>query len=266
VFAAGAVGTNSLLANCKHGGSLPRISDRLGDLVRTNSETVLTVRLPEDRKTWNDVAASSRVLLDQDTQVELLTYGRQGDLMSLFFTIRIGRSNGMLRLFQWLTEVLTNPAQWIKTLWPVGWSRRTVMLLVMRALDDAIAFRAKKRWWSRGYRLVTEQNAQKPAPTYIELGHRAARWLARRTGGIAQASVFEAHGNIPMTAHVIGGAVIGSDASRGVVDPRLQVFCYRNLVVCDAAALPANPGVNPALTITALAEYAMAQIPAAGSP
>ncbi len=265
VFAGGAVGTNELLANCKHGGSLPRISDRLGELVRTNSETVLTVRMAEDRKTWNDVAASSRVLLDQDTQVEYLSYGRHGDLMSLFFTLLVGKRIGLPRLLQWLAVVLTHPLDWLKTMWPVGWSRRTVMMLVMRAFDDAIAFRAKKRWWGRGYRLVTEQNRDRPAPTYIDIGHRAARWLAQRTGGVAQSSVFEAHGNLPMTAHVVGGAVIGADARHGVIDTRLQVFGYRNLVVCDAAAMPANPGVNPALTITALAEYAMAQIQAVDS-
>ena len=150
-----------------------------------------------------------------------------------------------------------------KTLWPVGWSRRTVMLLVMQALDNAIALRAKKRWFSRGYRLATEQNLDKPNPTYIEAGNQAAAWLASHTGGIAQSNVLEALGNIPTTAHVLGGAVIGTDASSGVVDRNLRVFGYQNLMVCDASVMPANPGVNPALTITALAEHAMAQIPTA---
>jgi cholesterol oxidase len=93
----------------------------------------------------------------------------------------------------------------------------------------------------------------------------APRWLAQRTGGIAQTSLFDAHDNVPISTHVISGAVVGADASYGVIDPHLQLFGYQNLVVCDAAAMPANPGVNPALTITALAEPAMAQIPAAGS-
>jgi len=110
---------------------------------------------------------------------------------------------------------------------------------------------------------VTEQNRDKPNPTYIEMGNQAARWLAQHTGGIAQSNVLEALGNIPTTAHVLGGAVIGGDAASGVIDRHLHVFGYKNLLVCDGAAVPANPGVNPALTITALAEYAMAQIPAA---
>ena len=112
--------------------------------------------------------------------------------------------------------------------------------------------------------LVTQTDRDRPAPTYIEAGHQAATWLADRTGGIAQSSIFEAFGNMPTTAHVLGGAVIGADADAGVLDPRLRVFGYENMIVCDAAAMPANPGVNPALTITALAEYAMAQVPAVG--
>jgi len=264
VFAGGALGTNELLANCKHGGSLPRISDRLGELVRTNSESILTVRLPEDRKTWNDVTASISVHIDHDTHIEFLTYGRNADFLSLLYTVLVGKGNRFTRPLKWLGSIVRHPVQWLKTLWPVGWSRRMVMLLVMQALDNAIALRAKKRWLGRGYRLATEQNRDRPSPTYIDGGNRAAAWLAKRTGGIAQSNVLEALGNIPTTAHVLGGAVIGSDAASGVIDRNLQVFGYRNLLVCDGAAMPANPGVNPALTITALAEYAMAQIPSAG--
>jgi cholesterol oxidase len=263
IFAGGALGTNELLANCKHGGSLPRVSDRLGELVRTNSESVLNVRLPEDRKTWNDVTASSSVHVDQDTHIEFLTYGRNADFLSLLCTLLVGKGNRVTRPLKWLGNIVLHPARWLKSLWPWGWSRRMVMLLVMQTLDNAIALRPRKRWLGRGYRLVTEQNRDKPNPTYIEMGNRVAQWLARHTGGIAQSNVLEALGNIPTTAHVLGGAVIGADAQSGVIDQNLHVFGYQNLLVCDGAAMPANPGVNPALTITALAEYAMAQIPQA---
>lgn len=138
------------------------------------------------------------------------------------------------------------------------------MMLVMQPRDNAIRFVASKRLLGRGYRLSTGRDDERPAPTFIREGHRVATWLAERTGGIAQGSVFEAFGNRPMTAHVLGGAVIGASPATGVVDAELKVYGYRNMVVCDAAALPANPGVNPALTITALAEHAMAQVPAAG--
>jgi cholesterol oxidase len=106
-------------------------------------------------------------------------------------------------------------------------------------------------------------DSEKPIPTFIPVANRFAQWLAERTGGIAQSSVMEAAANIPTTAHILGGAVIGPDASRGVVDGDQHVFGYENLLVCDGAAIPANVGVNPSLTITALAEHAMSRVPRA---
>lgn len=261
VFAAGSLGTNELLANLKHGGSLPRISDRLGELVRTNSESILAVRLREDRKTWNDVAISGSVHIDHDTHIELITYGRHADFIGTLYTVLVGKGGSLTRPLKWLAASLLHPVQLLKTLWPVGWSRRMVMLLVMQALDNAISLRARRRWWGRGFRLATTQNVDKPNPTYIESANQAAQWLALHTGGIAQSNLLEALGNVPTTAHLIGGAVIGEDRASGVIDRNLRVFGYRNLLVCDGAAMPANPGVNPSLTIAALAEHAMAQVP-----
>jgi cholesterol oxidase len=263
VFAGGAIGTNELLADCKHRGSLPALSDQLGQLVRTNSEAVLSVLLPHDLGTWRDVTASSRVIVDGDTQIEFLTYGPGGDFMRLMFTLLVGPGGTPRRLATWAAAVLRHPGRWFATM-RSGWGQRTLMMLVMRPRDNAIRFRAKKRLLGHRYRLATARDAERPAPTYIEAGHQVARWLAERTGGIAQSSVFEAFGNRPMTAHVLGGAVMGTSPATGVVDANLQVFGYQNLIVCDASALPANPGVNPALTITALAEYAMSHVPAAG--
>ena len=263
VFAGGALGTNELLANCKHGGSLPQVSDRLGELVRTNSESILAVRLPEDRNTWNDVAISCSMHINHDTHIEFVNYGRNADFIGTLYTVLVGNGNRATRPLKWLGSILMHPVQWLKTMWPVGWSRRMVMLLVMQALDNAITLRARKRWFGRGYRLGTAQNLDKPNPTYIESGNQAAQWLAKHTGGIAQSNILEALGNIPTTAHLLGGAVIGADAASGVIDRQLRVFGYQNLLVCDGSAMPANPGVNPSLTITALAEHAMAQIPTA---
>ncbi|MCZ8381125.1 GMC family oxidoreductase [Mycobacterium sp. CPCC 205372] len=260
VFAAGALGTNELLANCKHGGSLPRISDRLGQLVRTNSESVLTVLLPEDRESWRDVTASSSVQVDADTNIEMLTYGPRADMYSLLYTVLVGDGSRITRPLKWLAAIARHPRRWLHTLWPVGWSRRMVMLLVMQSRDNAITFQARKRRVGHGYRLATVQNSDIPSPTYIETGHQAARWLAGHTGGIAQSNVLEALSNIPSTAHLLGGAVIGTTPAHGVIDKDLRVFGYHNMLVCDGSAMPANPGVNPALTITALAEHAMAQI------
>ena len=265
IFAAGALGTNRLLADCKHGGSMPAISERLGELVRTNSESILAVRFAEDRQTWNDVAISCSVHVDPHTHIELVNYGRHADFLSLLCTVLVGQGDRVTRPLLWLRSVARHPLRWLTTLWPIGWSRRMVMLLVMQSLDNALALRANKRWFGRGWRLRTEQHGDRPNPTFIAAGNAAALWLAAHTGGIAQSNTLEALASIPTTAHLLGGAVIGADATTGVVDRHLRVFGYRNLLVCDGAAVPANPGVNPSLTITALAEHAMSQIPDAAT-
>jgi cholesterol oxidase len=264
VMAAGALGTNRLLARCKHGGSLPRISDRLGELVRTNSEAILGVTLPDDKlKPANDVAISASIHPRPDTHIEFVTYGNKGDFMSTQVTLLTGDGTRLTRPLRLLGSALRHPLRFAKKLlWPFGWSRRTVLLLVMQTLDNAIAFRSKRGWFG-GFGLSTEQDPAKPNPTFIPLANEAAEWLAAHTGGVAQSGLFESLANIPTTAHIMGGAVIGRDAASGVVDRHNRVFGYQNLLVCDGAAMPANPGVNPSLTITALAEHAMSQIPAA---
>ncbi len=264
VMAAGALGTNRILARCKHGGSLPGICDRLGELVRTNSESVLAVRLPDDKlDPSHDVAISASMHPRPDTHIEFVTYGPRGDFMSTLFTVLTGDGTRVTRPLMLIGNILRHPIRFVKGQWPFGWGRRTVVFLVMQSLDNAIAFRAKRRWFGRGVKLTTEQDPEKPNPTFIEAGNRAAEWLAERTGGIAQSMMLEALANIPTTAHILGGAVIGRDVASGVIDRHNRVFGYHNLLVCDGAAMPANPGVNPSLTITALTEHAMSHIPPA---
>jgi cholesterol oxidase len=262
VMSAGALGTNQLLARCKLGGSLPRISDRLGHLVRTNSESILAVTLPEGMaRPWNDVAISSSIHTSHDTHIEFVTYGKHGDAMALLYTLLTGAGSRLTRPLLWLGNVLRHPFGFLRTLWPVGWSRRTVIFLVMQTLDNAISFRAKRGLFGT-VSLTTEQDPDKPNPTFIEAGNRAAQWLAQHTGGYAQSMLLEAWANIPTTAHILGGAVVGRDAACGVVDGQGRLFGYRNFLVCDGSTVPANPGVNPSLTITAMTEHAMSHVPA----
>ena len=262
VVAAGALGTNKLLANCRQRGSLPRLSPRLGELVRTNSESINAVTAPsEEEEVAKSVAISASIYPDPDTHIEVVTYGRDADSMSYLFTLLTGKGTQLTRPLLWLGQVLRHPLRFLRLLWPFGWSRRTIILLVMQTLDNAIRLRPKRRLLGRGVRLQTEQDPEKPNPTFIPAADAVARWMAERTGGVAQSGITEAVFNIPTTAHILGGAVIGADPERGVVDARNRVFGYENLMVCDGAAIPANPGVNPSLTITALAEHAMAQVP-----
>jgi cholesterol oxidase len=136
------------------------------------------------------------------------------------------------------------------------------VFLVMQTLDNAISFRAKRGLFGR-FRMITEQDPEKPNPTYIEIANEATQFLAAKHGGIAQGSVLEALANIPTTAHILGGAVIGDTPESGVVDHDSRVFGYRNMMICDGSTVPANPGVNPSLTITAMSELAMSKVPAA---
>jgi len=262
VVAAGALGTNALLQNCRHRGSLPRVSERLGELVRTNSESINAVTAPSDERDFaKSVAISSSIYPDPDTHIEVVTYGRRADSMSYLFTLLTGKGTRLSRPFLWIGQVLRHPLRFARLLWPGTWSRRTVILLVMQTLDNAIRLRPRRRLLGRGVRLQTEQDPEKPNPTFIPAADAATRWMAERTGGLAQSGLTEAILNIPTTAHILGGAVIGSGPERGVVDSDNRVFGYRNLLVCDGAAVPANPGVNPSLTITALAERAMSKVP-----
>jgi cholesterol oxidase len=265
VVSAGPLGTNKLLARCRMEGSLPRISTRLGELVRTNSESILTVTVPEGYKDdlIKRVAITSSIYPDPHTHIETVTYGDDGDSMRLLYTLLVGDGTRVTRPLKLLAQLVMHPGRLAKILFAKHWSRRTIILLVMQTLDNAIALRPRKGPFG-SFWLSTEQDAERPNPTFIPIANKAAEWLAKRTGGIAQSSLTEALFNIPTTAHILGGAVIAPDPSQGVVDANQHVFGYENLLVCDGSAIPANVGVNPSLTITALAEHAMSQIPAAG--
>jgi cholesterol oxidase len=262
VVAAGALGTNQLLADCKHSGALPRLSPRLGHLVRTNSESIQAVTAPDDSRDFaRSVAITSSIYPDPDTHIEVVTYGRAGDAMSGLFTTMTGPGTRVTRPLKWIAAMARHPLRTARMLWPGKWSQRTVILLVMQSLDTAMRLRASPRRRGPGVRLQTEQDPKRPNPTYLPAAERAARWFAERTGGIPQSALTESTLNIPTTAHILGGAVIGADPSTGVVDARNRAFGYVNLLVCDGTAVPANPGVNPSLTITALAERAMSFVP-----
>jgi cholesterol oxidase len=263
VFSAGALGTNRLLGSCKLNGSLPHLSDKLGSLVRTNSESVLAVTLPKGtEKVWNDVMISSSIHPRPDTHIEFVTYGRNGDSMSFLYTMLTGKGTRLTRPLKWLGSIVKHPATFLKTLWPFGWSERSLSFLVMQTLDNAIAFRTRRGWFG-GIRFTTEQDPEKPNPTFIEVANEAAEVFARETGGYAQSMILEALGNVPTTAHILGGAVVADSPEHGVVDAAQRVFGYRNMLICDGSTVPANPGVNPSLTITAMSENAMSQVPEA---
>jgi cholesterol oxidase len=265
VLAGGPLGTNKLLQRCRHFGSLPKISPRLGELVRTNSEAILAVTAPDDSVDYTKrVAISGSIYPDENTHIETVSYGHAGDAMSTLHTLLVGDGTRVTRPLKLFFAALRHPVTFAKLFDPRGWSRRTIILLVMQTLDNAIALRPRPGRLG-AMRLQTEQDPNKPNPTFIPIANEAAEWIAKRIGGIPQSSVTEALANIPTTAHIMGGAVIGRSPEEGVVDERHRVFGYENLLVCDGSVVPANVGVNPSLTITALAERAMSFVPPAAA-
>ncbi len=263
VVAAGALGTNLLLQKCRLAGGLPGISDRLGELVRTNSESVLSVTVPRGSEDLTKrVAITGSIYPDADTHIETVVYGKAGGSMSWLNTLMVGDGTRVTRPLQLLAAIVRHPGRFARlqvNRW--RWSERTIVILVMQTLDNAMALRARRTRFGR-IRLQTEQNPDNPNPTFIPVANQFAEWLAARTGGIAQSSVLEATANIPFTAHILGGVAIGDSPETGVVDTRHRVFGYEDLLVCDGSVVPANVGVNPSLTITAMAERAMSLLAA----
>jgi cholesterol oxidase len=207
------------------------------------------------------VAITSSFYPEPHTHVEPVRYGRGSNAMGLLSTWMTDGGPGAPRWVRWLRTALRHPLLTLRMLWLRGWSERTVIVLVMQALDNSLTVR--RRRGLLGERLVTSQGHGEPNPTWIPAGNEVTRRLAGVIDGYAGGSVGEIF-NVPMTAHIIGGCPIGDSVSTGVIDPYQRVYGYPGLHVLDGAAVTANLGVNPSLTITAQAERAMSLWPNAG--
>jgi cholesterol oxidase len=261
VVAAGAIGTNRLLRKCRDEGSLPRLSDRLGHLVRTNSEAIMAVTTRDREADYSQrVAITGSMYPEPDTHVETVTYGKAGNSMRLLFTLMVGEGSRLGRPLKLLWQLVRHPGKLVAALAPGSWARRTLILLVMQTLDNSMRFRPRRTPLPRMW-MTTQQDPDKPNPTFIPAANETAQRVAEHVDGVPQSSLLEAVAGIPVTAHILGGAAIAGDAEHGVVDTLHRAFGYESLLVCDGAAVPANPGVNPSLTITAMAERAMSHVP-----
>jgi cholesterol oxidase len=262
VVAAGALGTNRLLQRCKLNGSLPNISDRLGYLVRTNSESNMAVTAPaafaEDFT--KSIAITSSIYVDPETHIEVVTYGEGGDSQSLLFAMMVQAATRGTQPLHFLASAARHPRTALSAARIRDWSRRTIILLVMQSSENSMRIKVKRRLPGGSVILTTEQDPNNPNPVGLPAAYKATKWFAARINGTAQSISTEAVLGIPSTAHILGGAVIGATPTTGVIDARQRVFGYENLLVCDGAAIPANIGANPSLTITALAERAMTYV------
>lgn len=262
VLAAGVVGTLDLLTLCKNKGYLKKLSNRLGDVVRTNSEVLGGVTARKATKVHSQgVSITSSLFVNENTHIELVRYPKGSDLMGFLGTLVTDGGTRVPRALKFLGNCLRHPLDFLRTLWPFGWGQRSVILLVMQTLDNYLTLSRKRRWWAFFKPGLVSKNSGKRNPTYIPEANHAIRGMARRLDAIPQNAISEVLLNIPMTAHILGGCVMGKNAEEGVIDKYHRVFGYENMYVVDASAIPANLGVNPALTITAMAERAMSYIP-----
>ncbi len=267
VFAAGTWGTQSLLHRLRHDGSLPAISERLGELTRTNSEALVgataSLRGRPKRDFTRGVAITSSFHPDADTHIEPVRYAKGSNAMGLLSTLMTDGGGRIPRWLKLIGRTLRHPLQYLEHLVGLGsWSERTTIALTMQSLDNSITVRPRRKLLG-GVGLTSSRGHGEPSPRWIPAAHEAARRIAAIIGGYPGAPIGDAF-NVPMTAHFLGGCVIGDSPATGVVDPYHRLYGHPGLHVVDGSAVSANLGVNPALTITAQAERAMSMWPNKG--
>ncbi len=260
VFAASSLGTMELLFRQKQDGNLPNISDALGKQVRTNSESLIAARFRGGKYDMSKgVAIGSSIFLDQHTHIEAVRFREGSDFSGLLVTLMGKHRPGMPRALSWLSTMIRHPIQFAKAHIPFGFAKQTIIMLCMQTLDGHLDMTYQRPWfWPFGRMLRT---TGKPIPAFIPQVNKFLEEQVPKLGGVNATTTTEMLLNIPTTAHCMGGAAIADSPARGVVDYRSRVFGYKNMYICDGSVLSANLGVNPSLTITALAEHAMSHIP-----
>lgn len=270
VIAAGTYGTQTLLHRMKDTGLLPRISSRLGELTRTNSEGLVGSQTSDRRYRkkhgaaradfTRGIAITSSIHPDENTHIEPVRYGKGSNSMGALTVLQV--PYGAHRVRRWLLELVKHPTLAARSLSNRRWSERTIIGLVMQSLDNSLTTYRKPGGVGKGL-LTARQGHGAPNPTQIEAATRSAKLLAEEINGFAGSNVGELMGT-PLTAHFLGGCPIGATADAGVIDPYHRLYGHPGISVVDGSSVSANLGVNPSLTITAQAERAMSFWPNKG--
>jgi len=265
IFAAGSLGTQRLLFRCRDlTQSLPKLSRFLGEMVRTNNEALMGTTSRDAKVDYSEgVAITSIFQADAVTSIEPVRYPAGSSLMRLLSGPLIESGGSLVsRLFRSVAKILVHPGDFLRTHIRPGWAQRSTILLVMQTEDSWIRMhlgRSIFTFWRMN--LVSERTEKYSALTQIKIGHQVTRRFAEKTNSVASGTINESLLNVPMTAHILGGCPIGLTDQEGVVGLDCQIHNYPGLYVVDGSIMPANPGVNPSLTITALGEYVMSLIP-----
>lgn len=260
VISGGVLGTMDLLLKQKYKyHSLPELSDKLGENILTNSESLCGVS-HADRKLNNGIAISSYFNPDDHTHIEVVKYNDESGAMGKLATLAVGEGSGVMRFLKWIITAIMHPFKFLKLTFTFkNWGRKSIIFLVMQSLDNSM-----RMIWKRnllGSRISIKNDKHTQVPAYIPIGQEVMNRYAKKVNGIAQNTWPEILLNMPMTAHILGGCPMGKSKKEGVVNEYFEVHGYKNMYILDGSIIPCNLGVNPSLSITALAEYAMEYIP-----
>ncbi len=269
VFAGGVMGTLPLLLAMKADrDGLPRLSERVGDAVRTNSEALCGVIVPNgDEDLSRGVAITSILHTDDHSHVEPVRYGKGSGFFRTMILPQTSGENALARLAGAARSFFGSPVAWTKAYAVRDFAKQSQVLLYMRTLEGSLRVRlarSARTGFTLGLDTVLDEGNPAPQANMPE-ARDIARRFAEKVGGVAATLATETILGVPSTAHILGGACMGEDSARGVIDHAHRVFGYDGLYVIDGSAVSANPGVNPSLTITALAERAMSMVPAKDS-
>jgi cholesterol oxidase len=255
IFSAGVLGTVKLLLKLKLK-SLPNLSNKLGEDIRSNNETLISVSgLEKDKNLSKGIAIGSILDTDENSHLEICRYGEGSDAWKLAHLPYVTGSNVFSRLLKTFLKLLKNPVDYFKIYFVNGWAKNTVVLLFMQTLDSTLKFKRN----IFGQMTSTVSTGKAPTP-FIPESIKLVKEYSKAIKGVSTSFALETLAGIPSTAHILGGAVMGADSTTGVIDKNNKVFGYENMFIIDGAMISANPGVNPSLTITAIAERAMDQI------
>ncbi|MBI3394880.1 MAG: GMC family oxidoreductase [Spirochaetia bacterium] len=265
VLSGGVLGTVALLFKMKETGRLPNLSSALGGMVRTNSEAIVGVTSRDpDADFSKGIAITSSVHPTDDTHIEPVRYSKGSDVMGMLATVLTDGGGRIPRPLRFLMNIVSHPIDFLRTLAPSGFAQKSIILLVMQTVDNSIRLVHKRRWiWPFTKSVTSAHGDGEKIPTYIPVANEFAKKMAAKINGVAQSSFNEVLLDVPTTAHILGGCSIGRTKEEGVIDMQNRVFGYENIIVCDGSMIPANLGVNPSLTITALSERAMSFVPPA---
>ncbi|TGK85964.1 GMC family oxidoreductase [Leptospira bourretii] len=264
VLSAGVMGTVGLLLKMQFENKMIRLSEKLGDTVRTNSETVLPVTVPASKNVdySRGIAITSSVHPDENTHIEPVRYSKGSDFFALLASVMTDGGGKFPRPLKFFWTMLRHPIYFLKAHNPVGFAKNSIILLVMQTVDNSVRLVRKRRIiWPFQRTITSALSTGEPTPTYIPIANAFTRKLAEIVGGIPRSSFNDTLLSAPLTGHIMGGCIVADSAERGVIDMENKVFGYENLRVCDASMLTVNLGVNPSLTITALSERAMSFVP-----